>query len=106
MVARSHTSWFRMGGCSPLGESYPRFGDTPAARNVGKFWIMAAHYFTWYMGMSPHHVQSLAFINLFHGFSSSHLANWTELTKPYRHIYIYYVIIYRHMQYLYIYIHI
>ena len=34
-----------------------------------------AHYFTWYMGMRPHHVQSMAFINLFHGFSSSYSAD-------------------------------
>lgn len=39
-------------------------------------WLPAtkvAHYFTWYMGMCDHHVRSLAFINLFHGFSSSAL---------------------------------
>lgn len=34
-----------------------------------------AHYFTWYMGMCDHHVRSLAFINLFHGFSSSALGD-------------------------------
>mmetsp|Transcript_38904 Transcript_38904/g.120148 ORF Transcript_38904/g.120148 Transcript_38904/m.120148 type:complete len:386 (+) Transcript_38904:70-1227(+) len=38
--------------------------------NVGKFWIMSAHYFTWYMGFTNHVVRHLAFIDLFHGFSS------------------------------------
>ncbi|CAJ1353133.1 unnamed protein product, partial [Effrenium voratum] len=41
--------------------------------NLGKLWIMVATYFTWYMGMCGHHVRSLAFINLFHGISSSRL---------------------------------
>ncbi|CAJ1419705.1 unnamed protein product [Effrenium voratum] len=41
--------------------------------NLGKLWIMVATYFTWYMGMCGHHVRSLAFINLFHGMSSSFL---------------------------------
>lgn len=54
---------------------------TTGRLNVGKFWIMAAHYFTWYMGMSPHHVQSLAFINLFHGFSSSWLVYQVVQTR-------------------------
>mmetsp|Transcript_27964 Transcript_27964/g.80618 ORF Transcript_27964/g.80618 Transcript_27964/m.80618 type:complete len:387 (+) Transcript_27964:53-1213(+) len=38
--------------------------------NVGKLWIMAATYFTWYMGFTAHSVRHLAFVDLFHGFSS------------------------------------
>ncbi|CAE7751629.1 unnamed protein product [Symbiodinium pilosum] len=34
-------------------------------------WIMVAIYVTWYLGMGEHHVHSMAFINLFHGLSSS-----------------------------------
>eukprot|EP00913_Durusdinium_trenchii_P021968 g20641.t1 len=52
-----------------------------APRNVGKLWVMVAHYFTWYMGMCPHHVRSLAFINLFHGFSSSWLVYQVVRTR-------------------------
>jgi len=38
--------------------------------NLGKLWIMVAHYFTWFMGFTNNEVQALSFINLFHGFSS------------------------------------
>eukprot|EP00929_Paragymnodinium_shiwhaense_P119344 TRINITY_DN91229_c0_g1_i1.p1 TRINITY_DN91229_c0_g1~~TRINITY_DN91229_c0_g1_i1.p1 ORF type:complete len:383 (+),score=6.71 TRINITY_DN91229_c0_g1_i1:99-1247(+) len=45
--------------------------------NLGKFWIMFAQYYIWYMGISEtQHVTSLAFINLFHGVASMALVRY------------------------------
>lgn len=47
------------------------WGKGEAPFNVGKVWIMFAHYFTWFMTLSSsNQVIGMSFINLFHGFSS------------------------------------